>query len=224
MGRAFLLALLAALNPTLLAATTVMLLLNSPGRLMLGYLLGALMTSVTLGLVIVFSLESSSVVSDTQNAVNPAVDIALGVIALVAARVLAPGHRRRHDDARPTAKEKRPPRWQTRLSRSSARGAFVVGALLTLPGASYLAGLRQIAELRYSDPATVLLVIGFNLIMLMLIELPLLGFAVAPEWTKHEVAQAKRFAARHGRQAATYALTGIGVALVIKGIVALIAG
>jgi hypothetical protein len=222
MGRAFLLALLAALNPTLLAATTVMLLLSNPGRLMLGYLLGAMMTSVTLGLVIVFSLESSSVVSDTQNTVNPAVDIALGMIALVAARVLAPRHR--PGGQSPPATEKAPPRWQRRLSRSSPRGAFVVGAVLTLPGASYLAGLRQIDELQYSDAATVLLVIGFNLVMLMLIELPLLGFAVAPEWTKREVAHAKRFAARHGRQVATYALAGIGLALVIKGIVALIAG
>jgi hypothetical protein len=38
-----LLSLTASLNPTLVAATTVMLLLPSPTRLMLGYLLGALM-------------------------------------------------------------------------------------------------------------------------------------------------------------------------------------
>ena len=70
MGRAFVLALLASLNPTLLAATTVMLILSNPGRLMLGYLLGAMMTSVTLGVVIVFSLQDTSVVNDTQNAIN----------------------------------------------------------------------------------------------------------------------------------------------------------
>jgi hypothetical protein len=223
MGRTFLLALLAALNPTLLAATTVMLLLNNPGRLMLGYLLGAMMTSVTLGIVIVFSLKSSSAVSSTQNTINPAVEIALGAIALVAARVLAA---RPHEtgDRPPAAKEKAPPRWQTRLSRSSPRGAFVVGACLTLPGASYLAGLRQISDLKYSDPVTVLLVIGFNLIMLMLIELPLLGFAFAPEWTKREVAQAKLMVARHGRRLATRALVIIGAALIIKGVVALIVG
>ena len=223
MGRAFLLALLAALNPTLLAATTVMLLLNNPGRLMLGYLLGALMTSVTLGIVIVFSLKSSSAVSTTQNTLNPAIEIALGAIALVAARVLAARPHETGDKAT-AAKEKAPPRWQTRLSRSSPRGAFVVGACLTLPGASYLAGLRQISELKYSDPVTVLLVIGFNLIMLMLIELPLLGFAFAPDWTKREVAQAKLLVARHGRRLATRALVIIGAALIIKGIVALIAG
>jgi hypothetical protein len=53
-GQVLLFALGAALNPTLVAASTVMMLLPSPKRLMLGYLLGALMTSITLGLVIVF--------------------------------------------------------------------------------------------------------------------------------------------------------------------------
>jgi hypothetical protein len=49
-GQVLLLSLAAALNPILVAASTVMLLLANPKRLMLGYLLGALMTSVTLGL------------------------------------------------------------------------------------------------------------------------------------------------------------------------------
>ena len=56
MSQIYVFALTAALNPTLLAATTVMLVLPSPKRLLLGYLLGALMTSITLGLLIVFTL------------------------------------------------------------------------------------------------------------------------------------------------------------------------
>ena len=60
MNGAFVYALTAALNPTLLGATTVMLLLDHPKRLLLGYLLGALLTSVTLGLVIVFALDGSA--------------------------------------------------------------------------------------------------------------------------------------------------------------------
>ena len=39
-----------------------MLLLPSPKKLMLGYLLGAMLTSITLGLVIVFTLKHSSLV------------------------------------------------------------------------------------------------------------------------------------------------------------------
>ena len=50
MSQVILLSLTASLNPTLVAATTVMLLLPSPKKLMLGYLLGAYMTSITLGL------------------------------------------------------------------------------------------------------------------------------------------------------------------------------
>ena len=47
MGHILVLSLTASLNPTLLAATTVMLLLPSPAKLMLGYLLGALLTSMS---------------------------------------------------------------------------------------------------------------------------------------------------------------------------------
>jgi hypothetical protein len=80
-----LLALSAALNPTLLAATTVMLLLPKPRNLMLGYLLGAMMTSVSLGLVIVFSLEDSGAVEATKDTLGPAADLALGAIFLIVA-------------------------------------------------------------------------------------------------------------------------------------------
>src|SRR5207247_2104194 len=54
MNHVFLFSLTAMLNPTLLAATTVLLLLPNPKKLMLGYLLGAMLMSITLGLVIVF--------------------------------------------------------------------------------------------------------------------------------------------------------------------------
>ena len=52
----------------------------------------------------------------------------------------------------------------------------MIGALLTLPGASYLIGLDHIAGKNASTVATVAMVLGFNLIMLMLLELPLLAF------------------------------------------------
>ena len=76
--------------------------------------------------------------------------------------------------------EKGPPRWQQALSKGSARTTFVVGALLTLPGASYLLALvlHHIEEQNLSTTATVLTVIGFNLVMLILLELPLLGYAI----------------------------------------------
>jgi hypothetical protein len=224
-SQVILLSLTASLNPTLVAATTVMLLLDKPTRLMLGYLLGAYMTSITLGLVIVFSLSNSSTTNTTENTLSPAVDIGLGVLALAVSFVLYTGRHERMRERRRERKaakpEKGPPRWQRELSKGSARTTFVVGALLTLPGASYLAGLDQIHKLKYSTTVTVLLVIGFNLVMLWLLEVPLASFAVAPEWTPRAIDRAKAWVSRHAHIFAVRGFAVVGVLLVIKGIVGL---
>jgi hypothetical protein len=226
MSQVILLSLTASLNPTLVAATTVMLLLERPARLMLGYLLGAYLTSITLGLVIVFSLANSSTTNTTQNTISPAVDIGLGAIALAISFVLHTGRHERlreRRQARKAAKpDKGPPRWQRELSKGSPRTTFVIGALLTLPGASYLAGLDQIHKLKYSTTVTVLLVIGFNLVMLWLLEVPLASFLVAPDWTPRAIDRAKAWVSRHAHTFAVRGTAAVGVLLVIKGIVGLV--
>jgi Sap-like sulfolipid-1-addressing protein len=223
MERVFLLALTAALNPTLVAATTVMLLLANPSRLMLGYWLGAMMTSITLGCVILFALGDSSAVSTTKHTLSPAADLALGALALTLAAVIGTGRHHRLSERRARRKEgKEPPRWQRTLSKGTARTTFVVGALLTLPGASYLAGLDAIRKLGYSHADEVLLVVGFNLVMLLLLEGPLIAFAIAPAWTPRALERAKAWTHRHGRTAAAWGLAAVGVALVAKGIVGLL--
>ena len=226
MGEVVLLSLTASLNPTLVAATTVMLLLDKPSRLMLGYLLGAYVTSITIGLVIVFTLSNSSTTNTTQNTISPAVDIALGAIALAGAFVLYTGRHERLNErrrARKAAKaDKAPPRWQRELSKGSARTTFVIGALLTLPGASYLAGLDQIHKLKYSTTVTVLIVIGFNLVMLWLLEVPLASFLVAPGWTPRAIDRAKTWVSRHAHVFAVRGLAAVGTLLIIKGLIGLL--
>jgi len=226
MSQVILLSLTASLNPTLVAATTVMLLLDKPSRLMLGYLFGAYMTSITLGLVIVFSLSNSGATNTTENTISPAVDIGLGAIALAISFVLYTGRherlRERRQQRKAATPDKGPPRWQRELSKGSARTTFVVGALLTLPGASYLAGLHDIHDLKYSTTATVLLVIGFNLVMLWLLEVPLASFLVAPEWTPRAIERAKLWVSRHAHMFAVRGFAAVGVLLVIKGIVGLV--
>jgi hypothetical protein len=218
-GQVFVFSLTAALNPTLLTATTVMLLLPAPARLMLGYWLGAMMTSITLGLVIVFALEGSTAVNTTQHTLSPAADLALGALALVVAAVIGTGrHARRAKHKQRTE----PPRWQRTLSRGTARTTFVVGALLTLPGASYLAGLRSLSKLGYPTATTVLAVIGFNLVMLILLEAPLLGYAIAPSATPRVVDRAKAWVARRGRSVIAWALAAVGAALIVKGLIGLL--
>jgi hypothetical protein len=226
MSDVILLSLTASLNPTLVAATTVMLLLDRPVRLMGGYLLGAYLTSITLGLIIVFSLSDSSTANTTENTVSPAVDIGLGAIFLSIAFVFYTGRVERMRERRAAKKAAKgtpePPRWQRELSKGSPRVTFLVGAALTLPGASYLAGLASIHKLHYSTPETVLLVIGFNLVMLWLLEVPFLSFLLAPEKTPQAVARAKAWVSRHAHMFAVRGFAAVGALLVVKGLIGLI--
>jgi hypothetical protein len=117
MSRVLFFSLTAALYPTLLAVTTVMLVLPDPKRLMLGYLLGAMMTSMTIGLLIVFSLDgSSSATSTAKDTINPVFDIVLGGLVLVIAFAVATGRdtrrRERSERKRAAKANKAPPKWK----------------------------------------------------------------------------------------------------------------
>jgi Sap-like sulfolipid-1-addressing protein len=226
-GTIVLLSLTSALNPTLIAGTTVMLLLPHPKRLMVGYLAGAFAMSIPLGLVIVFALSGTSAIQTTQRTLSPAVDIALGAIALLLGVGVGSERAERAIDHRREAKAERdkpPPRWQRAMSKGSARTTFVIGALLTLPGASYLAGLDAMSKLNVSKAVIVLIVIGFNIVMLALLEVPLLCFALAPEWTPGALDRAKAYLNRRGLKLTERALLFLGAALIIKGVIGLIAG
>jgi hypothetical protein len=225
MSQVILLSLTASLNPTLVAVTTLMLLLDKPAKLMAGYLLGAYLTSITLGLIIVFSLSNTGATNTTQNTISPAVDIALGAILLTIAFVLGTGRdqgvRERRRARKAEKPDKAPPRWQRELSKGSPRATFVVGALLTLPGASYLAGLDQIHKLKYTTTVTVLVVIGFNVVMLWLLEVPLASFLISPEWTPRAIDRAKAWVNRHAHTFGVRGSAAIGALLVIKGVIGL---
>jgi hypothetical protein len=214
-------AFLAAANPTLLAATTVMLLLDHPKRLLLGYLLGALMTSVTLGLVIVFALDGSA--HTAQHTLSPAYDLAIGGLLVAISlgisrwdRTALAERRRRRREAKP---DKGPPLWQRTLSRGSAWATFVVGALLTLPGASYLIGLHKIADSNSSTAASVGAVLLFNVIMLALLEIPLVGFTVAPDRTRGAIDRLKAWFASNARRVGSRLALVLGALLILRGLI-----
>jgi Sap, sulfolipid-1-addressing protein len=221
----------AAVNPTLLGAATVMLLLDHPKRLLLGYLCGALFTSLTLGMVIVFAVDGSSGATSTaQSTLSPAMDLTLGGLLLLVAYLIRPGRvpketgrlserRRRRAEKK---KDKGPPKWQQKLSQGTAKTTFVIGALLTLPGASYIIGLGHIADKNASVAATVAIVLGFNVIMLALLEVPLLAFTFAPEWTPDAIDRFKTWFNRNSKVLAFRGALVIGALLIVKGTIELL--
>ena len=206
----------------MLAATTVMLLLPRPKRLLLGYLLGAYTTSITLGLVIVHWLNGSGTVSTTKHTLDPALDITLGLLALLVAFVVGTGRVDARRERKRADTPKKAPRWQRTLAKGSARDTFVVGVLLTFPGASYLAALAQIHKQGLGAAGTVLTVLAVNVIMLMLLELPLIGYALAPERTPAAVERFKAWLGRNGRRSAVIGASVLGVALIARGVIGLV--
>ena len=223
----FLLSLVAAANASLLAAVTIMLFLPSPKRLLVGYLAGAMLVSLAIGFVIVFVVHDASSTETARNAVSPSIDIVLGLVFGFVAYVLWAGHDQRlkerrsqkHAAAGEEPTEKGPSKVEQLLGRGSARVTFALGVVLTLPGVSYLAALHDLQQLGYSAAGKVLVIIGFNIMLLLLIEIPLVGYFVAPERTVVEVERFRAWLSRRGRRMAVIAFAVIAVFLLARGIV-----
>lgn len=227
----FLLSLLAMFNPTLLAAVTLMLLLPNPKRLMLGYLLGAYTSSISLGLVIVFALHDSDFASTSKRTLSPLEDVVVGLLLLLVAAVLATDRdrplrerraRRREAKQAHNGGEEKEALPMRLLGRGSPRVAFVVGLLLSFPGVSYLTGLTHIHRLDLAALPTALIVIAFCLVQQLLLELPLAGYLFAPERTEGAVKGFRAWLARNGRQAGIIVAAVLGALVLIRGFAGLV--
>jgi len=93
--------------------------------------------------------------------------------------------------------------------------------LLTLPGGRYLAALSELAKLDYTTAATVAAVVLVNLILLLLVEIPLLSYALAEDWTPLAVERFKEWIGRNRRRIVLLVALAIGGVLVVRGAVAL---
>jgi hypothetical protein len=214
----FLLSLVAAANASLLAAVTVMLFLPSPKRLLLGYLAGGMLVSLAVGFVVVFVVHNASSTETARNAVSPSIDIVLGLVFGFVAYLLAAGHdqqvkerrAQKHAAAGDEPTEKGPSKVEQLLGRGSARVTFALGDL---------AALHDLQELGYSAAGKVLVIIGFNIMLLLLIEIPLVGYFVAPERTVVEVQRFRSWLSRRGRRMAVVAFAVIAVFLLARGVV-----
>jgi Sap-like sulfolipid-1-addressing protein len=194
-----------------------------PARLLAGFLLGGMLISIGLGIAIVGSLEDSGAVSGHKPATSPVVDITVGVISLCLAWTVAHGHSARFSAwrARRQAAGEPRPSWSTRaLQRGSVALSFVAGILLNLPSLWYLVALSDIAEADLSFPHEVLLIVVFNLVMFLLVEITLLLCVLAPtraERMNHELMQWLR---AHAREIVVGLAAVVGAALVVRGVVA----
>ena len=217
------LAIASAFWPLLLAVVIIALRTAHPPRLLVSFLAGGLLTTLIVGLIIIYALQNSSLISRSRSSTDAAVYLAAGAIALAAGLLLARRADPTTDRGRGAEDAAKPPGRVDRMLSRGAPLAFVAGVLLNIvPGVLPFVALKDIAELDYSVPATVLVLLGFYLIMFAFIEVPLVGYFVAPARTATETARFNDWLDRSWRRLAAYALVVLGVYLLVRGVVALI--
>jgi len=227
MAHIVLLALAAAVFPTLIACVAIMISRPEPRRLLLAFYAGALIVSVTAGIVLLDAFNTGgTVIGNTSSSPNPGTSIVAGAGALVLAwlmvsargRALLDRRRARHPRRRP--KEAGPSWAERRLDRANAAVAFAVGAAINLPGPFYVLALGEIANGPYDSLASLGLIVLFNAIMFTLLEVPLVGYLVRPERTAEQVARLSIWLNANGLRIMGALIGLVGVSLVVQGIAA----
>ncbi len=226
-GEFFALAFAAALNPKLLAIDLLLIDNRRPRAMFASILAGGLSMAIAVGLVDVLVVQADTV--NKQKSVSAGVDLALGLILLIIAVLLVTGlpllrrRRRAATAAAPTRTKAKGNGWAQRaLSEPRPLLAFAIGALIGLPGASYLAALHNLIAGHYSTGTRVLGVIVFSLIELLLIIIPWLALELWPARTAAFLRRAQAWVAGHARQLMAWVAGLLGTYLVISALVHLL--
>ena len=229
MAQIFLLALGSSVFPALLAGAAVILSRDKPARLLLAFWIGGLMTSISSGLAILAIFgEHAAALDHGSKSLSPANLLLAGIAAIVLGllvgtkrgRALIDGWRKRRKHSRSSGKPKtdKAPWSERMLGNGSVGVAFIAGAILNLPGPFYLIALGDIGQGQYSPAAELGLIIFFNVIMLLMVEVPMIGYMFNPEATDRRVGQFAAWLNRNGLKIIA-ALAGIwGISLIAKGV------
>jgi len=224
MPELLLLAIASAFWPVLVVVVIVSLRARRPVRLLVSFLVGGLLTTVTLGLTIIYVLEGSSFTGRSKQTFEPAVKVTVGALAVLAAVVLWKRLPPRAVEPAPETVPGPPGRLESMLERGAPL-AFLAGILFNLiPGFFPLVALAEISARDLDAVATVGLVLAFYVIMFALIEVPLVSYVVAPEWTGRATLRVNAGLDRNGRRLAIGALGIFGAFRVVKGTVEALTG
>ena len=197
-----LLGVLAAFWPTLLVVVIVAIRAPHPFRILIAFLVGGLLTCVTIGAVVIHLLRKSELISDSQHTTDPVVEITCGVLALVAAYALGT---------------------QCRGSPQATGGVFLafgVGIVLNIvPGVVPIVAIKDIAELDIGRAETLTVLLAFYVIMFSFVEIPLVGYVFAPSRTQSAVTRFNAWLNVNAIRLGIWALVAAGLYLIVRGTV-----
>ena len=232
----FALAFSAALNPKLLALDLLLIENRRPRAMFLCVLLAGMTVALTIGLLDVLTVHADAI--SHQGKASAGVDLAIGLLLLVVGMLLATGrlHGRRRapvpaGDAQleqPEKKEKKEKKkekkdsWAARMLAEPRLGlAVLIGALVGLPGASYLTALHHLVTGKYSTLTLVIAVIVFVIIEFLLIIIPFAFLELRPEATKELLKRSQDWLLGHALQLMVAIAVLLGAYLTVSGLIRL---
>jgi hypothetical protein len=225
----FALAFSAALNPKLLALDLLLIENRRPRAMFSFVLLGGMTVALTIGLLDVLTIHADAL--KAQGKASAGVDLALGLVLLAVGTLLATGrlHGRRRTPvpaggipAEQPEKEKTKGGWAARALAEPRLGlALLVGALIGLPGASYLTALHHLITGKYSTATQVIAVIVFVVIEFLLIIIPFVFLELRPEGTKALLKRTQDWLLGHAFQLIVAIALLLGGYLTVSGLIRL---
>jgi len=152
----------------------------------------------------------------------------VGVLLLTAGGLLATGrlHGRKRSPVpagnMPSEQPEKKQSWAARVLAEPRLGlAMLVGAVVGLPGASYLTALRHLVAGKYSTVTQVIAVVVFVVIEFLLIIIPFAFLELRPEGTKALLRRSQHWLLGHGSQLMAGIALALGAYLTVSGLVRL---
>jgi hypothetical protein len=230
----FALAFLSALNPKLLALDLLLIENRRPRAMFLCLLLGGMTVALAVGLLDVLVFHADAI--KHQATVGAGVDLAVGLLLLAAGALLATGrvHGRRKvpvpagggppatKEEEKEKKKKKKDGWAQRVLSEPRLGlVMLVGAVIGIPGASYLAALHDLVTGKSSTLIQVIAVVIFVVIDFLLIIIPFAFLELRPEATKARLRHTQDWLLSHALQLMAAIALLLGAYLAISGLVRL---
>ena len=202
-------ALAAAFSPSTLLIVAGLLGLAHPMRNALVFLITAATVTLTVGFVVVQVLKGTSVDDSSKHpTVPPAIDLVIGLVILAFGVYVA-------------RRPRRAPKQKPEQREMSLLVVVGLGLVLGSPSPMYLASLHSVAKGNPSGAAVVVDVVLLAAIVLLMAELPILYYLIAPERAAAALKVANEWLARNGRTIGLSAAGVVGTYFVISGIVGL---
>lgn len=172
-----------SLEPFRIGMTVLMLNRPKPMRQLLAFLCGGFAMGMSVGLVVLFVLQRTLLVSSHVSL--PGVQILIGALALLVAAILT-GQvvtSRQSNGRKATSFERLSPRVRQLLSGRSLWVAGLAGLGIALPSVDYLAALAVIVASGTAALTQVSALVVFHVVAFALVEIPLLAYVLSPQRT-----------------------------------------